>query len=101
MGESEEFVSPLDLAKRLRSNMYDPSEALLSIQCLSKPFSINKDQVRAVRRLSKFLFCLTLDRDVLVSLVFNPETIDTFMNFSKITMHRIYDGIYYNVDIEL
>ncbi|AFN83810.1 hypothetical protein EROM_091960 [Encephalitozoon romaleae SJ-2008] len=101
MGANEEFISPLDLAKRLRSNTHNPSETLLSIQCLSKPLSINRGQVREIRRLSRFLFHLSVDKDVLVSLVFNSEAIDVFMDFSKITVHRVYDGIYYSVDIEM
>lgn len=101
MGANEGFISPLDLAKRLRSNTHNPSETLLSVQCLSKPLSINRSEVREIRRLSRFLFCLSVEKEVLVSLVFNPEAIDIFMNFSKITIHRVYDGIYYSVDIEM
>ncbi|CAD27165.1 hypothetical protein [Encephalitozoon cuniculi GB-M1] len=100
MGNGKEFVSPLDLAKRLRSNVYDPSETLLSLECLGKPLTIDRTQVRLIRRLSKFLYCLSVDKEILVSLVFNPEAIDTFMDFNKITMHRMHNGIYYCVDVQ-
>ncbi|ADM12323.1 uncharacterized protein Eint_091970 [Encephalitozoon intestinalis ATCC 50506] len=100
MGENKDFISPLDLAKRLRSNVYDPVKTLLSIQCLSRPLSVDRSQVRAIRRLSKFLFSLSLDKEVLVSLAFNPEAVDTFMDFGKIVMHREYNKIYYCIDIK-
>lgn len=101
MDGDRDFVSPQDLAKRLRASRRDPVETLLSARCLSKPVCVRREQVRAMRRVSRFLYCLSADEEMLVSLALNPEGAEEFASFEKIVLRRIHNGIYYSVDVHL
>lgn len=101
MRGGKEFVSPLELAKRLRASKCDPSEALRCARCMSKPVCVRREDVRVVRRLSRVLYHLSAGEEMLVSLALNPESAEAFMGFEKIVLHKMHDGIYYWVDVHL
>ncbi|TBU17913.1 hypothetical protein CWI42_110380 [Ordospora colligata] len=94
-----EFVEPLDLAKRLRAQVCTPEDILRKVEYLKTPICINRSDVREVQRLSNYLYLVSTSNKILVSLVFNTDMTDQFMKFKTIVAHKTYEGVYYHVNV--
>ncbi len=94
-----EFIEPLDLAKRLRAKVCTPADILKKVECMKTPLRINRSDVREVQRLSNYLYLIFTSNKILVSLAFNTDMADQFMKFKTIVIHKTYEGVYYHVNV--
>ncbi|KAH9410763.1 hypothetical protein HK407_11g16570 [Ordospora pajunii] len=99
LGMPNEFVEPLDLAKRLRTKICTPVDILRKVKCMITPLSINRSDVREIQRLSNYLYLISTRNKIFVSLVFNMDMADQLIDFKTIIIHKVYEGIYYHVDV--
>lgn len=99
MDGNSSFVSPLDLAKKLRTRIESPVDVLMSLPCLGQPVVVYRGHGTRIRRLSRFLYHLSLGGGMLVSVALNQGDADSFMGFKKIVLHRRLGSVYYCVDI--
>lgn len=99
MNRKEDFISPLDLAKRLRKEIDNPVDILNSVPFLEKPLTIHRAQVGSMKRLSKLLYHLSVDSGILISLALNLEYIESFASFERITPYKRLEGIYYCIEV--